>query len=238
MTSAFNPKTRQQLDALTPPLAMSVIISGANDDMLLLAAREMLNRHPADAEVIIDKGTKASIGIETIRDLKRQLNLAPRPGNPTRPIFIVGAERLTAEASNALLKLLEEPPPATLIALLTTHPQTLLATIRSRCRHIRVELKDPSSHVDLSETQADLNGFLGASIYHRLLQAKVMAPQLEPRVIIAQLRHICRTEYLSQPTTERAAKLEHQLSALHRYSQRCSAGVAARPALEVLGLEL
>jgi DNA polymerase-3 subunit delta' len=53
---------------------------------------------------------------------------------------VVNADRMKAEASNAFLKTLEEPPPRTLFLLLTERPEQLLPTIVSRCQ--RVDLPD------------------------------------------------------------------------------------------------
>ena len=53
---------------------------------------------------------------------------------------VFGADRLRAEAANAFLKTLEEPPPKTLFLLLTERPEQLLPTIISRCQ--RVDLPD------------------------------------------------------------------------------------------------
>lgn len=58
-------------------------------------------------------------------------------------VVLAGADRLTNEAANAFLKMLEEPPPKTLILLLTDAPQALLPTIRSRCQ--RIDLDEPPS---------------------------------------------------------------------------------------------
>jgi len=54
-------------------------------------------------------------------------------------VFIVDeAERLDLPGQNALLKTLEEPPPATYIFLITSRPERLLPTILSRCQHLRL----------------------------------------------------------------------------------------------------
>jgi DNA polymerase-3 subunit delta' len=52
--------------------------------------------------------------------------------------IIVSADRMNEAAANAFLKALEEPPPKTLILLVTDAPQQLLPTIRSRCQRIDV----------------------------------------------------------------------------------------------------
>lgn len=69
-----------------------------------------------------------------------RLREAPAYRTPTLghgKVFIIDeAELLGPEAQNALLKTLEEPPPNTYIILVSSQPQRLFATIRSRCQHV------------------------------------------------------------------------------------------------------
>jgi DNA polymerase-3 subunit delta' len=61
-----------------------------------------------------------------------------RPFEGTRRVFIIDdAEDMTEQAQDALLKTLEEPPASTILILVSAYPDTLLATIRSRCRRVR-----------------------------------------------------------------------------------------------------
>ncbi len=53
-------------------------------------------------------------------------------------VVLVNAERMNDVAANALLKMLEEPPPATLFLLLSDAPESLLATVASRCQRVIV----------------------------------------------------------------------------------------------------
>ncbi len=74
------------------------------------------------------------IGIEKIRELRRICTLKPFEGK--RVIVISEAEKMTSEAANSLLKLLEEPPPFTHIILTTAHVNRMLPTIISRSQVI------------------------------------------------------------------------------------------------------
>lgn len=87
--------------------------------------------------VLIDRGDDASIKIKTIRE--RVLDIVGyRPFEARRRVYIIdGADDLTREAQDALLKTLEEPPPAAILILVTALPDTLLPTIQSRCRRLR-----------------------------------------------------------------------------------------------------
>lgn len=58
---------------------------------------------------------------------------------------LAGADRLNEAAANAFLKMLEEPPPRTLLLLLSDAPQALLPTIRSRCQ--RLDLDEPPAEL-------------------------------------------------------------------------------------------
>lgn len=72
------------------------------------------------------------IGVDDMRDLEHTLHLAPPPGKRKVGV-IVEADRMNDQAANAFLKTLEEPPPGTILLLLTALPQRLLPTILSRC---------------------------------------------------------------------------------------------------------
>ncbi|MBI2871793.1 MAG: DNA polymerase III subunit [Chloroflexi bacterium] len=96
----------------------------------------------ADVQVIgLDGGgerPRAEIGIDAVRDMERAASLLPFEGK-CRVFVIDGAEHLSEEAANALLKTLEEPPTRVLLVLLTAHAQDLPPTVTSRCQ--RVELR-------------------------------------------------------------------------------------------------
>ena len=90
----------------------------------------------ADVQVLdLDREEEGSkeIGIDTVRDLQRAAGLQPYEG--THRVFIVdGAETLSAEAGNALLKTLEEPPANVVLVLLSANLADVLPTAVSRCR--------------------------------------------------------------------------------------------------------
>jgi DNA polymerase-3 subunit delta' len=82
-----------------------------------------------------DEG-QTSIPIEDIRNLKFFLSLTPLRGE-RRIVVIDDAHRMTNEASNAFLKVLEEPPLHALILLISSQPEALLPTVVSRCQEVR-----------------------------------------------------------------------------------------------------
>ncbi len=77
--------------------------------------------------------TRVRIG--QVREVQSALRLrGPEDGH--RAAVIADAEWLNQEAQNALLRLLEEPPPRTSLLLVTQSPAGLLATVRSRCQRV------------------------------------------------------------------------------------------------------
>jgi DNA polymerase-3 subunit gamma/tau len=82
---------------------------------------------------VIEVDAASNRGIDEIRDLREKVNYAP---NEARyKVYIIDeVHMLTKEASNALLKTLEEPPPHVIFVLATTEAHKLLPTILSRCQ--------------------------------------------------------------------------------------------------------
>lgn len=74
-----------------------------------------------------------TIKIDQMRSLKSSAYLKPHESYYQIGI-ISGADQLTPEAANCILKMLEEPPPNTVFILLAANPAALLPTVRSRCR--------------------------------------------------------------------------------------------------------
>lgn len=78
-----------------------------------------------------------TILIDDIRALKRDLGMTSYEGHGVAAL-ILEADRMKAEAANALLKILEEPPAQTLMILTTTSLDGILPTIVSRCQPVRL----------------------------------------------------------------------------------------------------
>ena len=78
---------------------------------------------------------KSEIGVEEARAAALFLRMTAAEEG-WRIVIVDGAEEMTRNAQNALLKILEEPPPRSLLLLLSHNPGRLLPTIRSRCRSV------------------------------------------------------------------------------------------------------
>jgi DNA polymerase-3 subunit gamma/tau len=82
---------------------------------------------------VIEVDAASNRGIEEIRALRESVKFAP--SSMRMKVFIIDeAHMLTREGANAFLKTLEEPPPHAVFVLATTAPETLPATILSRCQ--------------------------------------------------------------------------------------------------------
>ena len=95
--------------------------------------RVFLSDHP-DVGLVI--AYKRNLRVGAIRELEREANF--RPFESEIRVFIIDdADKMNDSASNALLKTLEEPPSTTYLILVSSRPDSLLQTIRSRCQTIR-----------------------------------------------------------------------------------------------------
>lgn len=90
--------------------------------------------HP-DLHIVESEGVGASLKIEQVRELQRQLALTPTEGH-WRVVILRRFEEATTSAANALLKTLEEPPSYVVLAVLANDADRLLPTIVSRCQRI------------------------------------------------------------------------------------------------------
>lgn len=121
--------------------------SGAPSDVVLDGAgkRGPLHRHVGDHPdlVWVARGADDTrIRIAQIRSLQAQLRLRTSESG-RRGALIEGAEWLNAEAQNALLRLLEEPPPGTTLVLVAGTAAGLLPTLRSRCQRVAFPAAGP-----------------------------------------------------------------------------------------------
>lgn len=164
-------KTQKQLEQFLQNASHALLLSGpggAGKDILAshLAASilglntKALAQYPYQKTVAPDDD-KNTISIDAIRELQRFLQLKTT-GKSTwrRAVIVRQADKLTAEAQNAFLKILEEPPADTLIIFVSANPRNLLATVRSRLQTIAVQAPDEAAVIKYFTTQ----GFLGDDI--------------------------------------------------------------------------
>ncbi len=83
------------------------------------------------------KRMKTQIAVDDVRRINGFMSLTPAEGG-WRVVVVDGAEELNQNSANALLKVLEEPPPRAILVLVCSAAGRLLPTIRSRCRRLRL----------------------------------------------------------------------------------------------------
>jgi DNA polymerase III subunit delta' len=142
-------------DACGSCVACRKVAAGAHPDLRVIAPG---GRTESGAE-------RRAVGIEQIRDLKREASYPPYEAR--WKVFIVeDAEAMRAEAANSLLKVLEEPPAQSVIILISESASALLPTIVSRSQVVRFTFV-PAGEIAAALTEragvpADQAPFLGA----------------------------------------------------------------------------
>lgn len=126
-------------------LAHAILVHGDHPPALVAACEELAARllntgdavkHP-DFFALRPSGKARFIKVDDLREFLHKIQLTASAG-PRKVGVVYEADRMQAPTANALLKTLEEPPDGTTLFLLTTRPNDLLPTIRSRCFHLRL----------------------------------------------------------------------------------------------------
>jgi len=150
MTLALELAKALNCEAAEPPCGECVschkIASAKHADVQIIGVTQDVNSAEARPRV--------EIGIDQIRKMQHSASLPPFEGR--HKVFIIdGAELLSTEAANCLLKTLEEPEGRVIFILLTTNDRLLPATVVSRCQ--RLELPPLTA----AEVEATLNSGWG-----------------------------------------------------------------------------
>jgi DNA polymerase-3 subunit delta' len=114
----------------------------------------------------IEKGTNPDVDIispvdsvikiEKIRELKS--NIFYQPIENKKKVYIIDeADKMTLEASNSLLKVLEEPPGYAVLVLITAFPDSILPTILSRCCKLSFKPLSNRQQLEILLRQKELN---------------------------------------------------------------------------------
>lgn len=179
-----------------------------------------------------------TIRIDAIRAVIGFLQQTPRLA-PCKAAVIVDAERMNANAANALLKSLEEPPPASFAVLVSSAPERLLPTVRSRCQSLPVHPAPRAQVLEWLQRQGVesdalprlLIEFGGAPLAVRDAVRAEAAP-LWPRLAIAGSTPAQALEVAETLSSEDLAELSARwLRILRRLARRLALQDAASPRL-------
>lgn len=160
------------------------------------ACRKILSGNSPDV-ILIGREDKATLGVETVRKMRASAFMAPNELEDKIYIF-EDAQAMTAQAQNALLLILEEPPAYLRFLILTDGSVSLLETIKSRAPTLRFSRLSPEqlkarlletepeartlqaqSPVDFCELIAAANGSMGLA--KKMLEPKFRQTVLEDR---------------------------------------------------------
>jgi len=246
-------QVRQQLTQALDNPAHGYIISGPQYHYKERAAVDFakayvgtnLDFDPSVAVVRPAEGA-ASIKISQIKPVLADLSQTALSEAGRRAVIIFDAEKMTSDASNSLLKSLEEPHPGVVFILVTSRSNAVLATIRSRMQHIRFASTQkgeeaPRLQAELAMSpelkkhyvQADglVEKFLSGGISERFLVAQEVHSADLVEIFLRRL-----TESLREQTMDEAriGALEQVIAA----EQHIAHNVNARLVLEQMSLEI
>jgi len=136
-------------------------------------------------EVIFYCPDEGTIKIEKIRELSKFLYF--HPGEGTRRVIVIdGAEKLTPQAANSLLKILEEPPGGAIFILIAPGPEGLLPTIVSRCQRVLFSPLTGEAVAVYLETKRGMTppeaGAIAAAAQGSLARALAITPESRDRL--------------------------------------------------------
>ncbi len=115
--------------------------------------RVFTGNHP-DLHLVERPEDKQDIPVDRVRELQAELEHLPVEGR-ARVAIVDPADRLNEQGQNALLKTLEEPGPDTFLLLVTSRPEALLETVRSRAASLRLRPLDDATLRDALGGAAD-----------------------------------------------------------------------------------
>ena len=152
---------------------------------------QLIRTDHADVGMIV--APKRVLRVDQVRAIEREANYRPFEGK-ARVLLIDDAEKLNDSSTNALLKVLEEPPRTSHIILITARPAILLSTIRSRCQVVRFS---PLSVTEIEEyllrdsklkqTEAQLRARLAGGSIARALASDVESFQAQRATMLSVL---------------------------------------------------
>jgi len=158
--------------------------------------------------IYVDDPEKKTVPVDLIRKAREDMYV--RPNEADRKVYIIPrGQDLAVPGQNALLKILEEPPAYGVFIILTTNPEKLLPTVRSRCTELamsplhkdlllqQLQAAYPNCHPDLHrDAVARCNGWLGQGLALLEKNGK-QSPQTEAFVnAFAEKNHMGITEIL------------------------------------------
>lgn len=184
------------------------------DDVLTTCKKNKID--PIDITSI---SSENSIGIADIRKIQEKIYLKPIKSQK-KAIVINQAQLLTAEAQNALLKVLEEPPLNTELFLISNQIDSFLPTIISRCKIINLDPKEKAFPQEaLEKTEETIDRLKDMQVGERLKLAQDLSKDIELMKWFSYAIFILRNQMLENPTefeTEKIIKFNRAMNTLSK----------------------
>lgn len=148
------------------------------------------------------------VTIDQIRELMREIQLKPAEA-AIKVGVVVAADRLNAQAANAFLKTLEEPPNRSVLILLSTEPSRLLETILSRCLRLNFSGADRIPLDDQKQEWLKRFGAVAATEQKSLLARYRLLDELVSK--LAEVRKQIESDLEAKSPLERYDDIEKDL---------------------------
>lgn len=159
-------------------------------------ARIIANKLGCIENNIMEIDTAQFRGIDTVRELRKNIQFTPLGGG-VRVYIVDEVHKMTGDAQNAFLKILEDTPSHIYFILCTTDSQSLLPTIKGRCSQFQVKELTDDEMEDLLLKTAEKEG---DSITKEIVQQITQDSQGHPRNALQILEQV-----LSTPVKRRLA---------------------------------
>lgn len=203
----------------------SLIIHSNNNQEPLVSFLTWLNNETNsqfDLETIVNQANISvintlgeSIKIETVRTIKEQLSFGTYQANQVRFVVLLHAHLITTPAQNALLKTIEEPPINTQIILVTSTPQKLLTTIRSRCQIISLSSSNDTLHkTDTSKIEKLYSQIKTSNQGQKISLAATYKEREDAVQVCSQLLNWFHTELKNKKSTIQLSVITHNCNTL------------------------
>ncbi len=139
-------------------LPHTILLSGPSGCGKTTVARILKHRLKCSKSDFTEINAADHRGIEDIRNINQRMRQAPMGGD-CRIWLVDEAHKLTNDAQNAFLKMLEDTPKHVYFILATTTPQKLIKTIRNRCTEFKFKGLSDSDIGELLKTTSKAEGF-------------------------------------------------------------------------------
>jgi len=220
-----------QLDAIIASPSACYLFVGHQTSAKLAAAEFVskgLNCTSFDT-LRLKPNEKGSITIEMAHEVVSSLTKRSNRSDGHRIVIIESAERMTTQAQNALLKVIEEPPTGTIFILLVSSKKGVLATIASRCQVVYIRPTEEEIDPVIKHRVEEI---ISAGPMERIKLVDDLAKRPDLAAIIDYLAASVSKSARMQNATSQS------LQSMQNYFIYSSAGVASKHALTEMMIQL